>query len=458
MRQDNSKNRILQSCFIALFAAIISVGCVMSIPLPGGVPISLQNFFCILAGATLGGAFGPASVLIWMAAGAVGIPVFANAHGGIAILAGPTGGYIFGYLLGSLVAGIALGIPTENQRKGRLAVIKIAATVFVAYAIVYAPGIPWFMHVMAGKGKPQTFQAALKLTFIPFIPGDLIKFAVTIPLTLLLRPIAARYISSSSKSARDAEREALREMRGGKSAVSLKNVTKLFPGRDGGKKYEAALCDVSMEIERGSVTIVGGANGSGKSVLMQLISGLMEPTDGEITTMSKPGLVFQEAATQILGDTPREDVAVGPRNAGETKESADRIAEKALAEVRLLEKADIPAEFLSGGEKRRLAVASIIAMNRDILIFDEPYANLDYPGVLDVNRLIAELHEKGKTVIILTHELEKCLALADHFVILKEGKVVFDGKPEDALSQNLEQWSIRNPLAKYESAADLVWR
>ena len=97
-------------------------------------------------------------------------------------------------------------------------------------------------------------------------------------------------------------------------------------------------------------------------------------------------------------------------------------------------------------------------MNRDILIFDEPYANLDYPGVLDVNRLIAELHEKGRTVIILTHELEKCLALADHFVILKEGKVVFDGKPEDALSLNLEQWSIRNPLAKYESASDLVWR
>ena len=97
-------------------------------------------------------------------------------------------------------------------------------------------------------------------------------------------------------------------------------------------------------------------------------------------------------------------------------------------------------------------------MKRDIIIFDEPYANLDYPAVCDVNNLLSQLHSEGKTVILLTHELEKCLALADHFLILQKGKLVYDGKPEDAIKLPLEQWSIRNPLAKYESVKDLIWR
>lgn len=134
------------------------------------------------------------------------------------------------------------------------------------------------------------------------------------------------------------------------------------------------------------------------------------------------------------------------------------MVENALKSVALLEKADYPAEFLSGGEKRRLAVASILAMNRDIIIFDEPYANLDYPGVVDVNKLISALHNEGKTVILLTHELEKCLGLADHFLILQKGKLVFDGSAEEALKLPLEQWAIRNPLTKYESVKDLVWK
>ncbi len=239
------------------------------------------------------------------------------------------------------------------------------------------------------------------------------------------------------------------------TVIFLSHVIKLFA--TDGKNYKAALNDISLSIEKGSVTIVAGPNGSGKSVLMGIISGLEKATDGQVQVASKPGLIFQDASTQILGDTPLEDAAVGPRNQGFSKKESEQKAEEALKKVSLEEKILYPAEFLSGGEKRRLAVASILSMERDILIFDEPYANLDYPSVKDVNKLICDLHNDGKTVIILTHELEKCLALADHFIILRKGKIVFDGKAEEALKLPLESWGIRNPLAKYESISDLLW-
>jgi len=242
------------------------------------------------------------------------------------------------------------------------------------------------------------------------------------------------------------------------TAIRLQNVTKSFLSTSTDGNASIALRDISFEIEKGSFTIVGGANGSGKSVLMMLIASLMKPTSGKIETASKPGLVFQEASAQILGDTPREDVAVGPKNLKMNKKEIPSLVEESLKKVRLLEKADFPAEFLSGGEKRRLAVASILAMKREIIIFDEPYANLDYPGVVDVNNLLSQLKSEGKTVILLTHELEKCLSLADHFLILQNGSLVFDGTPEEALKMPLEQWSIRNPLAKYESVQDLIWK
>ena len=191
---------------------------------------------------------------------------------------------------------------------------------------------------------------------------------------------------------------------------------------------------------------------------MNIISGLMKASDGSVETSSRPGLVFQDAAVQILGDTPREDVAVGPRNLKVSKKDIPSIVENSLKSVSLLDKADSPAEFLSGGQKRRLAVASILAMKKDIIIFDEPYANLDYPGVLEVNALIEKLHEEHRTVLLLTHEIEKCLGLADHFIILFKGKKVFDGKPEEALKLDLAQWGIRNPFVSYKTIGDLVWK
>ena len=99
----------------------------------------------------------------------------------------------------------------------------------------------------------------------------------------------------------------------------------------------------------------------------------------------------------------------------------------------------------------------MIAMDLPILILDEPYANLDYCGVKQVNALLKELKKSGKTIILLTHEIEKCLGLADKFIVLFRGEKVFDGTPEEGLKENLEQWNIKNPLTAYNKLEDLVW-
>ena len=236
--------------------------------------------------------------------------------------------------------------------------------------------------------------------------------------------------------------------------IAIDGITKIYATSEGNK---TALNNVSFQIDEGSVTVIGGENGSGKSVLMNIIAGLEKPTSGKIHSFAKAGLVFQEADTQVLGETPREDISFGPKNQKKSKIQVEQAVENSLEQVGLAKKADYPARFLSGGEKRRLAVACMLAMELPVIIFDEPYANLDYGGVKQVNALLKRLHEQKKTVIILTHELEKCLGLADKFVVLFRGDKVFDGTAQEGLLQNLEQWNIRNPLNAYSKVEDLVW-
>ena len=242
--------------------------------------------------------------------------------------------------------------------------------------------------------------------------------------------------------------------------IKIQNVSKSFKTYD---SVKLALKNVSLEIPDGQCVVIGGENGSGKSVLMSIISGLEDSFSGQVECLDaagnkvRSGLVFQDAETQILGETPKEDIAFGPKNLGWKKEQVDEAVALALEKTGLTEKADFPARFLSGGEKRRLAVACMIAMNLPIIILDEPYANLDYVGVKQVNALIRQLKDEGKTVLILSHEIEKCLGLADKFVVLFRGEKVFEGSAEEGLQQDLEQWNIRNPLVSYKGVQDLVW-
>ena len=239
------------------------------------------------------------------------------------------------------------------------------------------------------------------------------------------------------------------------TVISINNLSKNFHTAAGEK---AALKNVTLQVARGQCLIIGGENGSGKSVLMSIIAGLMEANEADsVKVTERVGLVFQEAETQILGETPAEDIAFGPKNLGWSKQEVQSAVKEALAQTGLTDKADFPARFLSGGEKRRLAVACMLAMKLPTIILDEPYANLDFGGVRQVNALIRQLKADGKTVLILTHELEKCLGLADRFVVLFRGEKVFDGSPAQGLEQKLEKWNIRNPLTAYNSINDLVW-
>ncbi|MCR5290965.1 MAG: energy-coupling factor ABC transporter ATP-binding protein [Treponema sp.] len=240
------------------------------------------------------------------------------------------------------------------------------------------------------------------------------------------------------------------------ATLTVQDITKSF-------NTCTALDSVSFSIQAGQTVLIGGANGSGKSVLMSIIAGLTKPSSGTVTitdvhgNKAQAGLVFQDADAQILGETPLEDVSYGPINAGVSKKDALLTAHTVLEQCGLGQKKTFPARFLSGGEKRRLAVAGILALDRPLIIFDEPYANLDYEGVKQVNSLIALLQRQQRTIVILTHELEKSMALCSQFIVLYKGKKVFDGTPQEGLKQKLTDWSIRNPLTTYTSWEDLVW-
>lgn len=217
-----------------------------------------------------------------------------------------------------------------------------------------------------------------------------------------------------------------------------------------------ALQDVSFSVKKGEFLVIGGKNGSGKSVLMSLIAGLDKQTSGTIKC-DEVGLVFQDANSQILGETPLEDVLFGLRNLQLKKQERLQKAEETLKQCGLFEKRDFQARVLSGGEKRRLAVAGILALDRDFIIFDEPFANLDLIGIKQVCAILKQLKEQNKTIIVLTHDLEKILGLADSFIILDSGKIKFNGTPEDGLKLNLEEYGIKNPLTTYNSVKDLFW-
>ena len=256
-----------------------------------------------------------------------------------------------------------------------------------------------------------------------------------------------------------------------KLLFSVRGLRKKFlVGTKGTDGFEA-LSGVDLDIHEGECLLVAGANGSGKTLLMRMLAGLMEPTEGEILFKGKAlgecgkllrrsvGLVFQDADAQILGETVEEDIRFGPENLKLPEGEIEKRLEETLAGLELAEKRGFSSRSLSGGEKRRLAVAGVLAMDARIIIFDEPYANMDYQGVVQVNGLIKKLLAVGKTIILLTHEIEKCLSLADRFIVLFKGKKVFDGGVEEALLQELESWGIHHPLRNpARELKDLLWQ
>jgi biotin transport system ATP-binding protein len=235
---------------------------------------------------------------------------------------------------------------------------------------------------------------------------------------------------------------------------------------DGGPLF---LKDASLSLEAGELVVLAGKNGSGKSLLCKLLSGLIEPDSGEVLfggkkLLSYPGspalrvgYVFEDARLETLGDRVLDDAIFGPANIGLNKKEALAKGREALELVGLAGKEDSYVYSLSGGEMRRLALAGILALGPAVLILDEPFANLDLPGVRSVLRLIVELRSSGKALLVATHELEKILGLADRLLVMDDGELVLAGSPEAILAQGVDAYGLRDPLRSPSSVRELSW-
>ena len=225
-----------------------------------------------------------------------------------------------------------------------------------------------------------------------------------------------------------------------------------------------ALHNVSLDIPEGKITSIIGHTGSGKSTLIQTLNGLLLPTSGEVrvgeyvvTNKKKKNkkikelrkslaIVFQFPEYQLFEETVEKDVAFGLKNYGYKEVEAIKLAHKALEEVGIDKSFYKRSPFeLSGGEKRRVAIAGIIALNPDILVLDEPTAGLDPKGSKIILNLINKFNKEGKTIILVTHDMNIVLNYSDHVIVMNDGKVAFEGTPSELFSGDISTYSIDVP-------------
>ena len=210
-----------------------------------------------------------------------------------------------------------------------------------------------------------------------------------------------------------------------------------------------AVDDVSLNIEEGEFVVIIGHNGSGKSTLAKHFNGIFYPTQGDVyikgmntkddsliwEIRQKAGMVFQNPDNQIVATIVEEDVAFGPENLGIGKSIIRKRVDEALALVNMTEFAKKQPHNLSGGQKQRVAIAGIIAMRPDCIIFDEPTAMLDPSGRKEVVDTILKLNkEEGKTIIHITHFMDEATN-ADRVIVMDEGKITMQGKPREIFAR-----------------------
>lgn len=199
------------------------------------------------------------------------------------------------------------------------------------------------------------------------------------------------------------------------------------------------LKDLDFSIPKGSFTLVTGPNGSGKSLLLRCLKGLLQPTAGRIflhgedltkaakQRMQAIGLVFQDAETQIVGQTVEKDIRFGMENLGLAEDEQEKRLQEVLTLLDLHKQIHQRPRTLSGGEKRRLAIAGVLVMDPKLLVLDEPFANLDYRSVVSVLFTLLRLQKEGHTIILVSHEVDKTLAHADQVLLLDDGNLVQSG-------------------------------
>ena len=249
-------------------------------------------------------------------------------------------------------------------------------------------------------------------------------------------------------------------------SIKLENISYVYSP---GTAYEHhALKDVSLEIPQGQFVGIIGHTGSGKSTLIQHLNGLMKATSGKLLyegqniyedgydmkkLRTQVGLVFQYPEYQLFEVDVLSDVCFGPKNQGLSKEEAGLRAFEALRSVGLPEELYYQSPFdLSGGQKRRVAIAGVLAMKPEVLILDEPTAGLDPAGRDEILDLIARMHkEKGITVILVSHSMEDVAKYVERIIVMNHGQVMFDNTPCEVFKhyKELEQIGLAAPQVTY---------
>jgi len=249
-------------------------------------------------------------------------------------------------------------------------------------------------------------------------------------------------------------------------SIALEHVNYIYSP---GTAYEKrALNDISLEIGQGQFVGIIGHTGSGKSTLIQHLNGLMKATSGDILydgqsiyaegydmrkLRSQVGLVFQYPEHQLFEVDVISDVCFGPKNQGLSEEESEKNAREALELVGFPEKYYKQSPFeLSGGQKRRVAIAGVLAMKPKVLILDEPTAGLDPKGRDEILDQIAKLHkETGMTVVLVSHSMEDIAKYVDRIVVMNKGRKMYDGEPKEVFAhyKELEKVGLAAPQVTY---------
>ncbi|MCL2642417.1 MAG: ATP-binding cassette domain-containing protein [Candidatus Bathyarchaeota archaeon] len=224
-----------------------------------------------------------------------------------------------------------------------------------------------------------------------------------------------------------------------------------------------ALDEVSLNFAQGERIAFLGTNGSGKTTLLNHLNGILKPTSGKIYFEDKPlaydsksllnlrkrvGFVFQDPNDQLFASSVKQDVAFGPLNLGYTSERVKQLVKDALTTVGMNEYADKPPHFLSGGQKKRVALAGVLAMEPEVIIMDEPTSSLDPIATSDILHLLLQLNkEKGITLLLATHDVDMVPLFADKLYILNKGKIVSAGTPKTSFSNTelIRKVNLRSP-------------
>lgn len=222
-----------------------------------------------------------------------------------------------------------------------------------------------------------------------------------------------------------------------------------------------ALHDVNLSVRRGDRIAVLGSNGAGKSTCFLNLNGVLSPDSGEIWYRGEKvlkknrnelrknvGIVFQEADNQIIAPTVAAEVSFGPMNLKLPTGEVKRRVEEALACMNLTEMRERPPHYLSGGEKKRVCIADIVAMESEVLLFDEPTASLDPVNEMVFELVLDKLWKMGKTLVISTHDVDFAWRWAERAVVFSGGSIIADGTPEEIFRDSIvvERASLRQPV------------